>query len=170
MTEHVWGRTLYDVFGVEPNAPAEKIRAIFRLRTQQNHPDRKNGNGDLQKLLNEAYAILRDPDKRREYNEKLGLPLTPRSLKSGKPVYGEITLEHQQANQPVTYSFSRWEPCNRCWGEGCSRCHHQGKIREQVTLTVTVPAGVSQHLVEDQGRVVEPGGNRGDLILYVIWR
>lgn len=170
MTENALGHTLYDVFGVEPNAPAEKIQALFRLRTQQNHPDRKNGNGDLQVLLNEAYAILRDPDKRREYNEQMGLPLTPRSLKTGKPAYGEIALERQQANQPVAYSFSRWEPCGRCWGEGCARCHHQGKIRQKVTLTMRVPAGVSQHLVEGQGRVTEPGGGRGDLVLYVIWR
>lgn len=170
MTEHVSGHTLYDVFGVEPNAPAEKIRALFRLRTQQNHPDRKNGNGDLQALLNEAYAILRNPDKRREYNQQMGLPLPSRSLKPGKPVYGEIALERQQANQPVPYSFSRWEPCSRCWGEGCDRCHSQGKVCEKVTLVVTVPDGVSQHLVEGQGRITEPGGNRGDLILYVIWK
>lgn len=170
MTEQVSGCTLYDVFGVEPNAPAEKIQALFRLRTQQNHPDRKNGNGDLQVLLNEAYAILRDPDKRREYNERLGLPVTPRTLKPGKPVYGEIELSRQDAYQPVSYSFTRWEPCSRCWGEGCARCHYKGKSRKNVTLTVTVPAGVSQHLVEDEGRVIESGGSRGDLILYVIWK
>ena len=170
MIEDRSGHTLYDVFGVEPNAPAEKIQAIFRLRTQQAHPDRKNGNGDLQKLLNEAYAILRDPDKRREYNEQLGLPLTPRSLKPGKTMYGEIELSRQEANQPTSFSFTRWEPCSRCWGEGCHRCQHKGKVRQTVTLPVSVPAGVSQHLVEGQGGRTEPGGTRGDLVLYVIWR
>jgi DnaJ-class molecular chaperone len=170
LTEHVLGQTLYDVLGVETNAPAGKIQAIFRLRTQQTHPDRKNGNGDLQKLLNEAYAVLKDPEKRREYNEEMGLPLNPRPLKPGKTVYGEISLGRQEANRPTLYSFIRWEPCSRCWGEGCSRCQHKGKIHQTVTLTVTVPAKVSQHLVEDQGKIAEPGGRRGDLVLYVIWR
>lgn len=170
MTEYVLGQTLYEVFGVESNAPAEKIQAIFRLRTQQAHPDRENGNGDLQKLLNEAYAILKDPEKRREYNEQMGMPLKPRSLKPGKTVYGEISLDRQEANQPTPYSFTRWEPCSRCWEEGCPRCQHKGKTRQTVTLTVTVPEGVSQHLVENQGKIAEPGGKRGDLVLYIIWK
>lgn len=170
MSEQVLGHTLYDVLEVEPNAPAAKIQAVFRLRTRQAHPDRKNGNEDTQKLLNEAYTILRDPDKRREYNQQLGLPAKPRPLKPGKPVYGEIELDRQEANRPTTYSFTRWEPCHRCWGVGCSRCQRKGKVRETVTLTLTVPAGVSQYLVENQGRATDPGGSRGDLVLYVIWR
>lgn len=170
MTEAVFGHTLYDVFGVEPNAPAEKIRAIYRLRSREAHPDRENGNEELQKLLNDAYKILRDPEKRREYNEQMGLPLSPRSIKPGRPAYQEIEVCHQQANQPLSFTFTRWEPCGRCWGEGCTHCQGKGKVLETVNLAVTIPASVSQHLVERQGRITEPGGSRGDLILYVIWR
>lgn len=170
MTDGVWGYTLYGVLGVEPDAPAEKIKAIYRLRSRENYPRREGvGNEDLQKQLNEAYRTLRDPEKRQAYNQEMGLPTDPRPLKPGKPIYQEIRLDSQSANQPVPYTFSRWEPCPRCWGEGCSRCHHKGKRLETVTLTVTVPPGASQVLVEGQGAMAEPGGRRGDLILYVVW-
>jgi curved DNA-binding protein CbpA len=80
------------------------------------------GNEELQKQLNVAYEILRDSDKRKEYNQLLGLPLNPRSLRAGKPSYQEIQVDTQAANQPVSYTFFRWEPCERCWGEGCRYC------------------------------------------------
>jgi DnaJ-class molecular chaperone len=170
LTEVTFGHTLYDIFGVEPNAPIEKIRAVYRLRSQEAHPDRENGSEERQKLLNDAYGILKDPEKRREYNEQMGLPLKPRSLKSGKPAYQEIAISRQDANQPVSYTFNRWEPCGRCWGEGCIYCQGKGKILETVELTVIIPADVSQYLVEGQGRAAEPGGSRGDLVLYVVWK
>jgi DnaJ-class molecular chaperone len=164
------GYTLYDILGVEPKAPAEKIRAIYRLRTRETYPRRPGvGNEEVQKQLNEAYEILKDPDKRRAYNEQMGLPLSPRSLKPGRTIFQEIEIATQSTNRPISYTFSRWEPCPRCWGEGCSRCRGKGKTRETVNLAVTIPPDVSQVLVEGQGAVGEPGGNRGDLILYVVW-
>ena len=162
--QHTW----YDVLGVEPDAPTEKIKALYRLRTKLVHPDLNAGNDVPQKLLNEAYEVLGDPDKRKEYNQQAGFP-TPRKTKPGKPTYQEIQVNSQQANQPIFYSFRRWEPCDRCWGEGCSRCQYKGKTLETVNLTVSVPVGVSQMVIGSQGTRVEPGGSRGDLILYVIW-
>jgi DnaJ-class molecular chaperone len=161
--------TLYDILGVEPNDPLEKIRAIYRLRTREAHPDRGGGNGQLQMLLNEAYEILSDPEKRRKYNERMGLSLKPRPIKPGKPTYQEILVTPQNAGQPIPYRFKRWEPCSRCWGQGCTYCRGKGKTLETVTLTVTIPVGVAQILVENQGAKTEPGGTQGDLILYVVW-
>jgi DnaJ-class molecular chaperone len=170
LTDNVQSWTLYDVLGVEPDAPPDKIRAIYRLRSREAYPRREGvGNEELQKQINEAYAILKDPDKRRGYNEQMRLPLNPRPLKPGKPSYQEIRVDRQHANQPIPYTFSRWEPCGRCWGEGCRYCQGRGKTQEVVNLTVTIPTGVSRHLVEGQGVIIEPGGNRGDLILYVVW-
>jgi DnaJ-class molecular chaperone len=162
--------TLYDILGVKPDAPAEKIRAIYRLKTREVHPDFNHGNQEPQKQLNLANEILSDPDKRREYNEQMGLPIKPRRIKAGKPTYQEISISPQRADQLIPYTFTRWEPCTRCWGEGCYGCQGKGKIQEAVRLTVTIPAGVSQVVVEGQGTMTEPGGSRGDLILYVIWQ
>lgn len=168
MTDREGGRTLYDILGVDPKAPAEKIRAIYRLRTHAAYPRQPGvGSEEKQKQLNEAYRILRDPAKRRLYNEQTGLPLNPRALKPGRPIFQEIKVS--APDTPLPYTFSRWEPCARCWGEGCSRCQGKGKTREAVHLTVTVPPRAAQVLVEGQGAMSEPGGSRGDLILYVVW-
>ena len=81
MTDRFQNGTLYDILGVEPDAPPEKIKAIFRLRSREVYPRREGvGNEELQKQLNEAYEILKDPDKRREYNEQTRLPTTPHKL------------------------------------------------------------------------------------------
>lgn len=163
--------TLYDILGVEPNAPPQKIKAIYQLRSRETYPRRPGvGNEELQKDLNRAYNILKDPQKRREYNEQIGLRSQPRSLKTGKPMYQEIVLNHQDANQPIPYTFKRWEPCPRCWGEGCIFCQNKGKRPETITLTVAIPAGISQYWIKGQGIASEPGSSRGDLILYVVWK
>jgi DnaJ-class molecular chaperone len=169
LTENILNPTYYDLLGVEPNAPVEKIRAIYRLRSRQVHPDRGDGDEERQKQLNGAYGVLSDPEKRREYNQRLGLPVKPRALKSGQPIYEEIQVDKHNQTRQVPFNFTRWEPCWRCWGEGCHHCQGKGKTLEQVGLIASVPAGVSQVVVERQGARTEPGGTRGDLILYVVW-
>lgn len=162
--------TLYDVLGVEPDAPAEKIKAIYYLRSREVYPYRPGvGDEELQKQLNEAYQALKNPEKRRAYNEVMKLPLTPRPLKPGKPIYIEVRVNQETSpDTPIPLTFSRWEPCRRCWGEGCTFCQQKGKQRETVALTLKIPHKAQQLLVEGQGAVSEPGGNRGDLIVYVV--
>ena len=169
LTGNAFGSTYYDLLGVEPNAPAEKIKAIYRLRSRQTHPDRRDGNEEQQKQLNGAYEILSDPEKRREYNQELGLPTKLRSLKPGRPIYEEIQVSSCSQSHQAPFDFNRWEPCSRCWSEGCPYCQDKGKTLEEVNLTVTIPTGVSQVVVRGQGARSEPGGSRGDLILYVVW-
>jgi DnaJ-class molecular chaperone len=168
LTENLFGLTYYDLLGVEPNAPDGKIKAFYRLRSLEVHPDRANGNEERQKQLNEAYETLSDPEKRREYNENLGLPIRIRRLKPGQPVYEEIQVDKRDHSRPILFEFSRWEPCSRCWGNGCRHCRDKGKTLEDVRITVNVPNGVSQVVVPGQGARSEPGGSRGDLVLYIV--
>lgn len=170
MTSNAFGSNYYDLLGIEPNAPAEKIKAIYRLRSKDAYPRREGvGNEELQKQLNQAYEILKDPEKRREYNQQMGLPLKLRALKPGYPIYEEVQITpHDGQAIDVPFDFSRWEPCRRCWGDGCHHCQGKGKILEKVSLMLSIPAGVSQVLVAGQGIMSEPGGSRGDLIVYVV--
>jgi DnaJ-class molecular chaperone len=164
-------RTLYDVLGVEPDAPTEKIRAIYRLRSRDTHPRRPGvGDGRLQRQLNEAYAILADPERRAEYNAQTGIRVTPRALRPGQPLYAEVHVGDgvRSRGGAVEATVTRWEPCPRCWGEGCRRCEGRGRRLETRTVTVRVPPGADEVLVEGEGMVGDPGGERGDLILYVI--
>ncbi len=61
----------YEVLQVSPNADGEVIQAAYRRLAMKWHPDRNPGDPfavSQMKLLNEAYGVLSDPAKRREYD------------------------------------------------------------------------------------------------------
>ena len=65
-------RNYYRLLHVQPEAPLEVIKASYRsLMTKlKGHPD-LGGDHDAAVLINEAYAALTNPDKRREYDQTL---------------------------------------------------------------------------------------------------
>lgn len=61
----------YSVLGVEKGASQEEIKRAFRKQAAQKHPDRNkdpNAHEDFKKL-NEAYQVLSDDQKRRQYDQ-----------------------------------------------------------------------------------------------------
>jgi len=60
----------YEVLGVPRNATKEEIKAAFRKLALQYHPDRNKSPEAEEKfkLISEAYAVLSDDEKRREYD------------------------------------------------------------------------------------------------------
>ncbi len=58
----------YTILGVSENATAEEIKKTYRKLAFQYHPDRNPGSEERMKDINEAYAVLSDPGKRREYD------------------------------------------------------------------------------------------------------
>ena len=64
-------RDYYEVLGVAPEAAEADIKKAFRSLAMQYHPDKHQGNKDAEekfKEINEAYAVLSDPDKRAHYD------------------------------------------------------------------------------------------------------
>jgi molecular chaperone DnaJ len=64
-------RDYYDILGVEKNADDKAIKAAFRKLAMTNHPDRNQGDNaaeDRFREANEAYDILKDPQKRAAYD------------------------------------------------------------------------------------------------------
>lgn len=63
-------RDYYDVLGVPRSASPEDVKKAFRRLAFEHHPDRnKSDNADTRfKEINEAYEILRDPEKRAAYD------------------------------------------------------------------------------------------------------
>lgn len=65
-------RNFYRILHVQPEAPLEIIKASYRsLMTKlKAHPD-LGGDHETAVLINQAYAVLSDPQRRRKYDEML---------------------------------------------------------------------------------------------------
>jgi molecular chaperone DnaJ len=64
-------RCYYETLSIERTASDGDIKVAFRKQAMQWHPDRNPGDKDAEhrfKELNEAYEVLKDPDKRAAYD------------------------------------------------------------------------------------------------------
>jgi curved DNA-binding protein CbpA len=69
-------RSYYDVLQIERDADAGSVRKAYRRLMQQagNHPDR-GGDAATAALINKAYAVLSDGEKRSDYDARLDVLL-----------------------------------------------------------------------------------------------
>jgi curved DNA-binding protein CbpA len=64
-------KTHYDTLQVSHNASQEVITVAYRSLSHKYHPDKNSGDlnaQDIMKLINVAYEVLSDPDKRKDYD------------------------------------------------------------------------------------------------------
>ena len=61
-------RDYYEILGVGKDAGADEIKKAFRKQAIEHHPDR-GGDEAKFKELNETYEILKDPEKRKRYDQ-----------------------------------------------------------------------------------------------------
>jgi DnaJ-class molecular chaperone len=58
----------YSVLGVARDADDKAIKTAYRRLARKHHPDVNKGKADRFKEINEAYAVLSDPEKRKRYD------------------------------------------------------------------------------------------------------
>ena len=63
----------YEVLGVPRNASQSEIREAYRRLAKERHPDRPGGSELQFSRLQEANAVLSDPNRRRQHDEALDL-------------------------------------------------------------------------------------------------
>lgn len=62
----------YKILGVSKDIPQDKVKAAYRKRAKQFHPDLHPNDPKAKakfQALNEAYAVISDPDKRAKYDK-----------------------------------------------------------------------------------------------------
>lgn len=65
-------RDYYEVLGVDKNADAATIKKAYRTLAKKYHPDANPGNEEAAakfKEASEAYAVLSDDEKRKQYDQ-----------------------------------------------------------------------------------------------------
>lgn len=69
-------KNYYEILEVDKHATAKVIKGVYKLHIKENHPDLFQGEEKLKaeerlKKLNEAYEVLSDETKRRDYDKLL---------------------------------------------------------------------------------------------------
>ena len=58
----------YEILQISAKAEPDVIECTFRKLATKYHPDKSSGNGESMRLINEAYAVLHDADRRQRYD------------------------------------------------------------------------------------------------------
>lgn len=139
---------LYDLLGVSPDANERELKKAFMLKARELHPDKNRDDPNATEKfqqVNEAYEILKNPDKRKLYDQygseglKQGVndfdsmnifdlfnPFRPnrkrgptRTRDIGHKL--KVSLEDLYNGKEVTLRITRNVVCSDCNGSGCKK-------------------------------------------------
>lgn len=95
----------YQILGVPADATPRQIRAAFRRRAREVHPDVSGRDSEAFLQLFEAYSVLGHPERRRQYDRQLAAAQAARAVRPRAPAEALITA------RPAPESFTppgRW--------------------------------------------------------------
>ncbi len=127
-------RDYYEILGVSRTATYEEIKKAYRKLAIQYHPDKNPGNKEAEekfKEINQAYEILKDPDKRNRY-DRFG-----HAGVSGSAGRGDSYTNFEDL---INNLFGEGDPFSSFFGGGRSQKRRRGqkggdiKIRIKLTL------------------------------------
>lgn len=111
-------RNYYEILGIAPDASAEAIKRAYRRLAFQCHPDRNQKSEEAHRKMeeiNEAYAVLSDPTRRREYDLPRGYGKRVPKFKKGSKVRVGVSspspyrgLSGIVDKEPVNDAFRFW--------------------------------------------------------------
>jgi len=85
----------YDLLQINPQAEIETIDRVYRILAARYHPDnQQTGDAERFRLLTDAYQLLKDPVKRKEYDRQFEVnPAGPLPIFLGKEFTDGIDAE-----------------------------------------------------------------------------
>ncbi|KAB2896753.1 MAG: J domain-containing protein [Dokdonella sp.] len=189
----------YDTLGVKPDASEAEIKAAYRRLARKYHPDvsKESGAEDRFKAINEAYEALREPDRRKAYDQLRAGGYRGGDAFRGPPPGWQHGQDFGEDGADFSDFFeslfgARAGGAGRRGGARGGRDVHAHLTvdlhtawrggRERITLRdgagertleVKIPAGIlpgQQIRLAGQGSPGQHGGKAGDLILEVALR
>ena len=157
-------RNYYEVLHVSRDAPLEIIRGSYRtlMQRMKHHPD-LGGDATTAALINEAYAVLSNAEKRAEYDARMDV-IT--QIAEGVPGASPEEQPRSRANQRRTLDRSR-----QC--VFCETPHtHGSDIEIEVVCQVcdSPLSAAERHRLESEGqRAIDRVGKRMRVSYYTQW-
>jgi molecular chaperone DnaJ len=174
-------KNYYVILGVTSDASVEEIKAAFRRRAREVHPDRSGFESGPFLEVQEAYGVLSDPERRRRYDghgdaapaRRRPWGPAPEPLRAGPGAreFHDISL----VNSFESYRPSFDELFDRLWSNFALFQRPKSERLENLTVEVTVSAeearrgGRMRILIPGRGTCAACGG-RGAVGPYACWR
>lgn len=189
----------YDTLGVKPDAADADIKSAYRRLARKYHPDvsKEAGAEEKFKAINEAYEALRDPERRRSYDElraggyRAGDEFRPppnwqgggfgddgadfsdffESLFGGRA--GAARGGRAGPRRGRDLHASVVIDIATAFQGGKERITLRDPVQGERTLEVKIPAGIEpgrQIRLAGQGQAGHSGGPAGDLLLEISFR
>lgn len=101
---------LYEVLEVNENASEETINKIYKIQAKRYHPDLQKTEAEKieaeekMKKINEAYNVLSNPQKRKEYDENLKNQRQREKEEDRQKIINETMQEYSNKSQNVYYN------------------------------------------------------------------
>ncbi|MGC8925058.1 MAG: molecular chaperone DnaJ [Calditerrivibrio sp.] len=135
-------KSYYDILGVPKAATADEIKKAYRKLARKYHPDVNPGNKEAEakfKEISEAYAVLSDPEKRKQYDT-----LGHEAFTSSGQGYNFHDMNFEDLRHFKTGSFSFEDIFEEFFGGGSTKRKSKTASRgEDITYSITLPFEVA---------------------------
>ena len=163
----------YSILGVGKNASQDDIKKAYRKLAMKHHPDR-GGSAEKLQQVNEAYDVLKDPTKRKQYdNPQHQYRFDTSNMGGFEDVFAQTfgfnpNMRRQQRNKDVQITYTI-DFKDMFTGRGISVAYNLPSGRQEY-LDVKIPPGIKDGDVVNFGGYGDnsiPNIPRGNLILRI---
>lgn len=149
----------YSILEVSPTASINEIKSAYKKKVVLCHPDKKGGSTNSFQTLQQSYEVLRDNNKRRQYDARRN-----QSEKKATPVAVDVVVAVtlHDVYHGCRRKVSRKLTCSQCKGNGVTQ---YPVLKSQIPIHVQCSTcRGSGNVVHDSDIVIPRGVHRNEVI------